>query len=343
MPTDPNIGTTNPGPSFMASPTGSVTSSTASHPDFSDIFSNANILAGEGQTQLEAYIRQLFGENGGTIGQEVAAGRMTPDQAVAMLVQAGYSSQQAIEMVRTGMLNIPLLTIPGDIETRLGPRGGQRALAGPYAIERSLASQEVVRQAALIKAKALQAAMAYQAATGGGRGGGGGGGEMPPRPPLPPIPIPSQPKAPPWYSQAIGPATTALGAIGVAGLGKLFGRPDRPESPMSYGSREHPTGYFPQGGVPKPPSPPSWSQPQGQQGQGYGYQSPGGYDYSAQQPQDQYYGYQSPGGYDYSDQDYGYQSPSGYDYSYNPTPNDWQPPADDWSGGQDTYDWGDYL
>jgi len=312
----------------------------------SSVLSMADGLAGEGQASLEAYIRQLYGESGGTIGQEVAAGRLTLEQAYQMLIQAGFDPRAAEQMVRSGMMNVPLLTIPGDIETRMGPRGGQRALSGPYAIERSLAAQEVVRQAAAIKSKALMAAMQMSRA---GGGGGGGGGEPPPRPPLPPIPLAKPPEKPPWYAAALPSLATAMGGIGTAALTKWMDKDPKKETTPAPGT--------PGTAPPSNARGPAWASPQvspGQQGghtqQGWdptrssawpqqqqgGYQSPAGYDYGYQPPQD--YGYQSPEGYDYGNWDYGYQSPGGYDYSYNPTPDQWAPPVDDWSN----YSYGDY-
>src|SRR3990167_2437160 len=94
-------------------------------------------LSDADRVKLEAYIRQQFGDTGGTIGDEVRAGRMTPQEAVQMLVRSGYSPDQAETMVETGMLNIPLLTNPGEIAASFGSRGGIRALEGPYALQRS--------------------------------------------------------------------------------------------------------------------------------------------------------------------------------------------------------------
>lgn len=175
-----------------------------------------DMLTGTGKADLEAYIRELFGDNGGTIAQALAAGQLTPDQAVAMLIQGGMSPEQAAYMVQQGLTNIPLLTMPGQIASRLSARGGGRALIGPGSIERTMASQEVVRRAQAIQSEALRSLLQFGSRGGGGGGGGshGGGGEPGPRPALPPVPIPSD-NRPPWW--AAGLADLAKGGFGLLG------------------------------------------------------------------------------------------------------------------------------
>lgn len=279
-------------------------------------------LTGKNKASLEAYIRKLYGESGGTIGQELAAGRMTPDQAVAMLMQAGYSPEQASYLVQSGMLNIPLLTVPGDIETRMGPRGGIRALAGPYAIERSLAAQEVARQAAAMQSDALNSMLQLSSRQGSGGGGGGGGGPEggpEPRPPLPPIPVGGD--KPPWWAAAVAPLA------GVAGKG-LFDwlMRDSNKKPMETiagpADPKNPLSPNWQSSIPQPPAPPqvpAWANFNMQGSDNFGGQyNP--QDWS-QQPQQS----QQPSYADYYSADFGgqQQSPSQQtDYGNWPSP-DW--------------------
>ena len=187
------------------------------------------------KTQLEAYIRQKFGDSGGTIAGELQAGRMTPAEAVALLMKSGYSPQQAQYLVQNGLLNIPLLTNEGDIAAQMGPRGGMRALEGPTTLQKSLVGQEVARQFADWRSRAW-AAVRHPSGRGGGVWGGGGGGEGPPeppqRPPLPPIPIPGQP---PWWQAAVAPLA------GIAGKG-LFDLLGRSQGKSGAGN---PTGNYP--------------------------------------------------------------------------------------------------
>lgn len=275
-----------------------------------------DILTGSGKADLEAYIRELFGDNGGTIAQAIASGMMTPEQAIATLMQSGMSAEQAAYLVQNNLANIPLLTMPGQISSRLSARGGERALVGPGAIERVMAQQEVVRRAQAIQSEALKGLLSASRGSGGGSGGGGGGPKPPERPPLPPIPIPEKP---PWWAALVGPLSGALGTVATGAVKSWMDKDKDEKAGPSQGNMEFYNRSYPK------------------------YEA-----YWNQRPQQQFspadYGSGSGGSYTYTPEtNYNYEFPqpdSGY--GAGPQYDPWADSSDWWSGAGDqgATDWG---